>query len=88
MDEVKSLLDGDGQASKTSVGCDVIATREDSCRQHGPYTAQQIRLRPSRVPYWLPCPQCQADWERQMREEERIFGRCIPGCPEWSNSRR
>jgi hypothetical protein len=81
--DVRDLLDGPGDSNAKS-GCDVIATRDDACPQHGPYVAQQIRLRPSRVPYWLPCPHCQAEWERRTREEERLFKRCIAGTPEWS----
>ena len=82
MDDVKDLLDGSGDGSKS--GCDVISTREDDCPQHGPYTAQQIRLRPSRVPYWLPCPRCQADWAKASEEDEKRWHGYISGTPEWS----
>jgi hypothetical protein len=80
-DALKDLLDGNGKAKTSRTGCDVIATREDACPLHGPYTAQQIRLRPSRVLYWLPCPNCQAQWDKQVAEEAKGWKRLIPADP-------
>jgi hypothetical protein len=68
MDDVKDFLDG---SNTRDSGCDVIGTRDDHCPQHGPFVAQQIRLRPSNVPYWCPCPPCQAEWDKDNREEEK-----------------
>jgi len=72
VDDVREHLDGTRDVT-SKPGCDVIATRDDNCSQHGPFIAQQIRLKPSKVPYWLPCPRCKAEWDKANREEQQRF---------------
>jgi hypothetical protein len=85
MDDAKDLLDGgDSKQRVNGMGCDVIATREETCDCHGNFTGQQILLRLDskvRVPYWLPCPACKAEWEQFEREEAKRFRRHIPADP-------
>jgi hypothetical protein len=85
MDDVKDLLDGgDSKQRVNGMGCDVTATREETCDRHGNFTGQQILLRLDskvRVPYWLPCPACKAEWEQFEREEEKRSAVTYPPTP-------
>jgi len=93
MDDVKTLLDGDGNAAPNAVPA-VLASRPGSCADHGEYTDQQIPIRSYvgykavALPYWLGCPECRRLGELANKLEAKRWTGLQPGEPSWALGRR
>jgi hypothetical protein len=92
MDDVKKLLDGDGNPAPGDVPS-VLATRPGTCAVHGDYQDQQIPIRSYSglkaiaLPYWLGCPECRRLAELANQLEAKRWSNLQPGEPSWSPRR-